>query len=1085
MEFINICKKKTYKGSIAASSSRLDAGHSAEMVLSEEGYWSSQKSSSISQEYFIVDYGELIPVNYIEIAASPAGKAAFPADFRIEASTDGAEWRILQSEKKFDLEESGIYSIDFPLALVRYLKFLAIKSRKSGTRYHVEIGGFAAGISGVKSIAAGSFSTYDHDVEKLLDGDQHSYWESNVEAAQTKETIDIELGAVSTINRIVLASSGQTPTGFPESFLIEGSVDGRLWTPLHDQKSFFAEPSTRYCFDIVPTPARFMRLHMNSTQLESKSYGVRLAGIELSAAHVSRMHTHHMGDITPHASIFQAGVVRLARDGEEAMGAVVQSSDSRLRDATTTFKGIVRLAEDGEAVEGTAVQGSDSRIQYASELKPGIVRFAYEREDKPGVAVQGSDSRLREASEKTFGIVRLCPDGVASEMSVVRGSDSRLKKATTSTDGIVRLASDGETNPDCAVQGSDRRLKQGSVHAKGIVELAEDGEDAPNVVVQGNDRRLKDATTTSRGIVELAEDGEDAPNVVVQGNDRRLKEASESTKGIMRFARDGEVSAGAAVQGSDRRLADSSTHSKGIVELAEDGEIAPGVVVQGNDRRLRDGSTQYKGIVELAEDGEDAPNVAVQGNDRRLKDATTTTKGIVELAEDGEDRAGVAVQGSDRRLKEASTFTKGIVELAEDGEDAPNVAVQGNDRRLKEASTFTKGIVELAEDGEDAPNVAVQGNDRRLKEASTFTKGIVELAEDGEDAPNVVVQGNDRRLREASEEFPGIVRLARNGEMKNNACVRADDVRLHDARKPLAHTHPYAPSVHDFSIHTGTIGIVAKKEERFEGIVPVGEASAVVHAKNESPGDGAVGIAGVAVHETETSGRSYGVLGHGGLVGVRGQSSGASQEGLRGCGVLGVSRFGAGGVFASEHSFSLVVDGRGAIEEFDDTVRLIGNGDALSARGRSEFSGRVLVRGEGGREQWADIVQMFELDGSEFIQPGDILVASEKGSSVLSRSSSAYSRAVIGVVAHNPVLVISGTAELKAFPVVLAGRAMCNVDARSGPIRPGDLIVSSDTPGCGMAGRIDSFEKIGTVIGKALDGLEEGSGCLPIYIVHL
>jgi len=1053
MEFINICKKKTYKGSIAASSSRLDAGHSAEMVLSEEGYWSSQKSSSISQEYFIVDYGELIPVNYIEIAASPAGKAAFPADFRIEASTDGAEWRILQSEKKFDLEESGIYSIDFPLALVRYLKFLAIKSRKSGTRYHVEIGGFAAGISGVKSIAAGSFSTYDHDVEKLLDGDQHSYWESNVEAAQTKETIDIELGAVSTINRIVLASSGQTPTGFPESFLIEGSVDGRLWTPLHDQKSFFAEPSTRYCFDIVPTPARFMRLHMNSTQLESKSYGVRLAGIELSAAHVSRMHTHHMGDITPHASIFQAGVVRLARDGEEAMGAVVQSSDSRLRDATTTFKGIVRLAEDGEAVEGTAVQGSDSRIQYASELKPGIVRFAYEREDKPGVAVQGSDSRLREASEKTFGIVRLCPDGVASEMSVVRGSDSRLKKATTSTDGIVRLASDGETNPDCAVQGSDRRLKQGSVHAKGIVELAEDGEDAPNVVVQGNDRRLKNASSFSKGIVELAEDGEDAPNVVVQGNDRRLKNAS--------------------------------SFSKGIVELAEDGEDAPNVVVQGNDRRLKEASESTKGIMRFARDGEVSAGAAVQGSDRRLADSSTHSKGIVELAEDGEIAPGVVVQGNDRRLRDGSTQYKGIVELAEDGEDAPNVAVQGNDRRLKDATTTTKGIVELAEDGEDRAGVAVQGSDRRLKEASTFTKGIVELAEDGEDAPNVVVQGNDRRLREASEEFPGIVRLARNGEMKNNACVRADDVRLHDARKPLAHTHPYAPSVHDFSIHTGTIGIVAKKEERFEGIVPVGEASAVVHAKNESPGDGAVGIAGVAVHETETSGRSYGVLGHGGLVGVRGQSSGASQEGLRGCGVLGVSRFGAGGVFASEHSFSLVVDGRGAIEEFDDTVRLIGNGDALSARGRSEFSGRVLVRGEGGREQWADIVQMFELDGSEFIQPGDILVASEKGSSVLSRSSSAYSRAVIGVVAHNPVLVISGTAELKAFPVVLAGRAMCNVDARSGPIRPGDLIVSSDTPGCGMAGRIDSFEKIGTVIGKALDGLEEGSGCLPIYIVHL
>ena len=52
------------------------------------------------------------------------------------------------------------------------------------------------------------------------------------------------------------------------------------------------------------------------------------------------------------------------------------------------------------------------------------------------------------------------------------------------------------------------------------------------------------------------------------------------------------------------------------------------------------------------------------------------------------------------------------------------------------------------------------------------------------------------------------------------------------------------------------------------------------------------------------------------------------------------------------------------------------------------------------------------------------------------------------------------------------------------PRIPGDLVVTSDTPGSGMAGTVDSLEKIGTVIGKALDALDEGIGLVPIFISH-
>ena len=92
---------------------------------------------------------------------------------------------------------------------------------------------------------------------------------------------------------------------------------------------------------------------------------------------------------------------------------------------------------------------------------------------------------------------------------------------------------------------------------------------------------------------------------------------------------------------------------------------------------------------------------------------------------------------------------------------------------------------------------------------------------------------------------------------------------------------------------------------------------------------------------------------------------------------------------------------------------------------------------------------------------------------------------MIGIVSGNPVVAFnnSGVQE-KIYPVVLCGRTLCKVDAKNNPVVPGDLIVTSDTPGCGMKGNIDSFNKIGTVIGKALESLEGGVGTIEVFVMH-
>jgi len=1112
---IQISSRRIHKGTVSSFSSE-EAACKALNILTDDGAWQTKRSDSARNEFVIIDYSDTVLINQIEMSAGSSGPSRFPSQFRFEASDDAKEWRIIHAERNFQTDDTAI-TMNVPLFSTRFLRLFISRQGGSDGKFFTEIGKISAGIGGIQECTASGAATAEHGPLSLFDDKNANYWECPERANLSKETLDIDLGQTFVLNKITLSSHASLP-GFPEQFSIEASSDRKVWIPLIDEKRFRAENGQTYSWGVDTVNARYLRAECSSVKINDGQFTVRLAKMGIFAAQVDDSHAHANSGNPPHASIFQGGLVRLAKDGEDSKGAAVQASDRRLRDGSTRFKGILQLAENGENTEGLAVQAADDRLKEATETRAGIVRLAYEGERKAGSVVQGSDPRLKEASENSFGIVRLCPNGGNSETGVVRGNDIRIQNATSASAGIVRLAANGENETNCAVQGNDNRLKDASISTKGIVELAEDGEDRAGVAVQGNDkrlkkasvhsagivaladdgevnpgqavqssdRRLKDASVAAKGIVELAEDGEDRAGVAVQGNDKRLKDATVTSKGIVELAEDGEDHAGVAVQGNDKRLKDASISMKGVMRFAEDGETSALCAVQGNDKRLKDASISMKGIVELAEDGEDRAGVVIQGNDKRLKDATISMKGIVELAEDGEDRAGVAVQGNDKRLKDATVTSKGIVELAENGEDRVGVAVQGNDSRLKDATDLSKGILQFAKDGEASAFKAVQGNDKRLKDASASAKGIVELAEDREDREGVAVQGNDSRLKNATEENCGITRLARSGETRKGLAVQSDDERLSDPRQPLPHTHEYAGKTHDHNTHTGVICVRENRAQTMQGVTAPPHNGSVITAENTSQEKGAIGISGIITHEGKSNVQSYGVFGHAPSVGVRGQATGNTGP-TRGCGVLGVSHFGAGGVFASEHDYSLVVDGYGHVDKYDDSLKLIGEGKGMLVNGSSLFNGAIRF-GQIQRtksEHPANLTELFQVTGDDYISAGDILVAAETGDSILARSQKAYSRSVIGVVSGNPAVIINNSGEEeKTYPVVLCGKALCKVDAREKPILPGDLIVASDTPGCGMKGKIDSFDKIGAVIGKALERADNGITTIEIFVMH-
>ena len=513
MEYINISHKRDHEYKIHAVSSEQHESHSVFNVQREKGHWSSRKSDENMQEYIILDFQGNVTVDFVEMAPSPSGAKTFPRDFRFEGSLDGNCWMVIHTEKKLELDDEP-YRLDIPLTLVRYLKILIITNQQQDGKYFSEIGRIRAGVAGVAEIRASSVAAKDRGTDCLLADTPDSYWESEPKSHAEKETLTIDLGTIYHVNRIILGSASR---GFPENIFIETSSDNNVWMPLLEEKNFKAQGEQEVFLEHRHHAGAVHPHRGEKHEIPGRKYGVQLSLLEISAAPFNPFHTHNIGDLTPYASIFQAGIVRLAKDGDDAPGTGVQANDRRLRDATAIFKGIVQLAEDGADAPGLAVQASDSRLRPATDLKHGTARLAHNRETKAGTVVQGKrfpapggdaeQFRHRQALPRRHVQGQRCghrqrPAPAQGNGGILRDQQARGRR--------VDRAGNGGTGERPAPPELDDRLS--GDHRAGGRRRGREG-----VVVQGNDKRIKDASTQAKGIVELAEDGENKAGVAVQG----------------------------------------------------------------------------------------------------------------------------------------------------------------------------------------------------------------------------------------------------------------------------------------------------------------------------------------------------------------------------------------------------------------------------------------------------------------------------------------------------------------------------------------------------------------------------------------
>jgi len=273
-----------------------------------------------------------------------------------------------------------------------------------------------------------------------------------------------------------------------------------------------------------------------------------------------------------------------------------------------------------------------------------------------------------------------------------------------------------------------------------------------------------------------------------------------------------------------------------------------------------------------------------------------------------------------------------------------------------------------------------------------------------------------------------------------------------------------------------------------------------VFGRNNSTSGGSEGVYG-AVYSPEgrallginyaTTGSAYGVYGRSDSttgMGVYGLAEstcdwgggsycgGVVGENTGGAGVLGVGDDGIalGGVMTNGST------GLSLLE--------VGGGTFIYAAHYFPFDAKFIVESDGDvkadgtfTSPAADVAEL--LPAAAGLEPGDVLVIGPDGQ--LARSTQAYQPTVVGVYSTKPAFL--GGAEIEdeinvgKVPLAVVGVVPVKVSAENGSIQPGDLLVASSTAGHAM--RAGANPAVGTVVGKALAGLDSGTGVILMLVV--
>jgi hypothetical protein len=133
----------------------------------------------------------------------------------------------------------------------------------------------------------------------------------------------------------------------------------------------------------------------------------------------------------------------------------------------------------------------------------------------------------------------------------------------------------------------------------------------------------------------------------------------------------------------------------------------------------------------------------------------------------------------------------------------------------------------------------------------------------------------------------------------------------------------------------------------------------------------------------------------------------------------------------------------------------------------------------------SDVAEPFQMSRGN-IPKGAVVSIDEEDAGHLKISESAYDTRVAGIVSGangiNPGISLSQQGVTEGGQnVALSGRVYVLADASKTPIKPGDLLTTSDTPGHAMSAT-DHTRAQGAVIGKAMSALNQGKGMVLVLV---
>jgi len=244
----------------------------------------------------------------------------------------------------------------------------------------------------------------------------------------------------------------------------------------------------------------------------------------------------------------------------------------------------------------------------------------------------------------------------------------------------------------------------------------------------------------------------------------------------------------------------------------------------------------------------------------------------------------------------------------------------------------------------------------------------------------------------------------------------------------------------------------------------------------------------LTVNNTGTGGGVLGLHGYGTDVGVSGNSNhGTGVDGTSdsGHGVYGYSDTGTGVEGRSDSGVPLkaqgLVNSTNLIEAWSWNAVLWDREFYVSNSGDVYIDGSYYDTG-------ADFAEMMATSEGVTYEPGDLLVIGPDGKPLPSSVPNVTN--LLGVYSTDPGFVggIGDDGDTRGkIPVAITGIVPVKASAENGAILPGDLLTSSSISGHAMKASPVTINGItfylpGTILGKALEPLEEGTGVILVLV---